>query len=118
MKNTSRMAEFRYRPIKMLSFHHSTSTIKRGQHRIPHLTTISSRGHYQYPRRTLTVKLYIYIFRKETCHYYHRTQREIPKKTKVRQSAVNVPSYFYVYVLQLSQNISYFYIAIVNKVTF
>ena len=53
MKNTSLVAEFRYRRIKMLLTHHSTSIIKRGQHRTPHLTTISSRGHYQYPRRTL-----------------------------------------------------------------
>ncbi len=56
MKNTSLMAEFRYRHIKMLLIHHSTSIIKRGQHFIPHFTTISTRGHYQYPRRTLKDK--------------------------------------------------------------
>ncbi len=53
MKNTSLMAEYRYRHIKMLLIPHSTSIIKRGQHHIAHLATISSRGHYQYPRRTL-----------------------------------------------------------------
>ena len=46
-------------PKSDIYFHHnlvwyqSTSIIKRGQHCIPNLTDISSRGHYQYPRRTL-----------------------------------------------------------------
>ncbi len=57
MKNTSLIAEFRYRPIRMFLIHDSTPIPTRGQHCIPNLTTISSRGHYQYPRRTL-MKMY------------------------------------------------------------
>ncbi len=45
MENTSLVAEFNYRPIKMLLTHYFTTVTNRGQQCIPHLPIIAKRGH-------------------------------------------------------------------------
>ncbi len=91
IKNTSLMAEFRYRLIKMLLIHHSTSIIKRGQHHIPHFTTISCRGHYQYPRRTLNLFKSI-LFKNPECPVYRHLFASVMVKEIRSQEHLQVDS--------------------------
>ncbi len=70
---TSLIAEFRYRLIKMSPIYNSTSITTRGQHYIPCLTIITSRGHYYSTLRTFNyqwvVSILIYLPFAITLHF-------------------------------------------------